>query len=159
MDLLHCIPVSILVLVDLAHEYNTNYAIYPHERCFNPCFSGSCSRITSTKNLCPWKSGFNPCFSGSCSRILDISRFFQALLSFNPCFSGSCSRIRGAIPTKNGFCDSFNPCFSGSCSRIYPQVEQSLLDGCFNPCFSGSCSRITQDPIISAKNDVFQSLF
>ena len=36
--------VSILVLVDLAHEFFW-LPFVPPQLCFNPCFSGSCSRI------------------------------------------------------------------------------------------------------------------
>ncbi|AAM33060.1 hypothetical protein MM_3364 [Methanosarcina mazei Go1] len=44
----------------------------PHSRrdCFNPCFSGSCSRIWFwLARLIYNPSCFNPCFSGSCSRM------------------------------------------------------------------------------------------
>jgi len=38
--------VSILVLVDLAREFSNCHAVDPEEFSFNPCFSGSCSRIS-----------------------------------------------------------------------------------------------------------------
>ena len=66
--------VSILVLVDLARELSIGSPYIGLEIGFNPCFSGSCSRI---KYLVRNKSilrGFNPCFSGSCSRICDQER-------------------------------------------------------------------------------------
>jgi len=37
--------VSILVLVDLAHEWKANDQLLADMYCFNPCFSGSCSRM------------------------------------------------------------------------------------------------------------------
>ena len=64
------VKVSILVLMDLALElsyYNSyNVAITS----FNPCFNGSCSRISPTApSGFDEKKGFNPCFNGSCSRM------------------------------------------------------------------------------------------
>ena len=38
--------VSILVLVDLAREYDEDYFSDIEDTSFNPCFSGSCSRIS-----------------------------------------------------------------------------------------------------------------
>ncbi|GEM_PF-1425083 len=42
--------VSILVLVDLAHELSEQHAIIVQAWRFNPCFSGSCSRIRKPRN-------------------------------------------------------------------------------------------------------------
>ena len=39
------LPVSILVLVDLAHELSMLKSLCFQAWSFNPCFSGSCSRI------------------------------------------------------------------------------------------------------------------
>ena len=39
------ISVSILVLVDLAHEFASGFLMRRRAVGFNPCFSGSCSRI------------------------------------------------------------------------------------------------------------------
>ena len=41
----HRYPVSILVLVDLAHESHLTRELSLMSGSFNPCFSGSCSRI------------------------------------------------------------------------------------------------------------------
>ena len=110
--------VSILVLVDLAHEYW-------HQPCevrvlpsFNPCFSGSCSRMGFQVMIESRKKGFNPCFSGSCSRIGKLMGYAIVFVSFNPCFSGSCSRIKKLAKKRLVVLVCFNPCFSGSCSRI-----------------------------------------
>ena len=44
------IRVSILVLVDLAHElFSTTGSSSRYSFSFNPCFSGSCSRIRQAK--------------------------------------------------------------------------------------------------------------
>ena len=134
--------VSILVLVDLAHEFWRRKES-EGRACFNPCFSGSCSRILPTdfsgynlfkfQSLFQWilltnydlfetyktkYSSFNPCFSGSCSRIQLMNAEMEDIVCFNPCFSGSCSRITAPEPEESHYV-SFNPCFSGSCSRIY----------------------------------------
>ena len=111
---------------------------------------------------------FNPCFSGSCSRIVINGVILDNIADcFNPCFSGSCSRICGfaqvhkvtkvsilvlvdlAHEYPDYFFDikkryrGFNPCFSGSCSRITEKASlEDMLSVRFNPCFNGSCSRI-----------------
>ncbi|AAM33061.1 hypothetical protein MM_3365 [Methanosarcina mazei Go1] len=47
---------------------------------FNPCFSGSCSRITKGTDYKTFCESFNPCFSGSCSRIpADLAQFVDPL--------------------------------------------------------------------------------
>ena len=93
-------------------------------RGFNPCFSGSCSRIIGITITPTHRISFNPCFSGSCSRILFLLTYLLLLFSvsilvlvdlahesfpfvitphtpsFNPCFSGSCSRIHMDLPNK-----------------------------------------------------------
>ncbi|WP_455709824.1 hypothetical protein, partial [Methanosarcina mazei] len=66
--------VSILVLVDLAREFYQKGFDPEQCLCFNPCFSGSCSRIFAVVDWEGIIDGFNPCFSGSCSRILDHER-------------------------------------------------------------------------------------
>jgi len=43
--------VSILVLVDLAREFYPVYALTCIHSRFNPCFSGSCSRIIFASNI------------------------------------------------------------------------------------------------------------
>ena len=153
-----------------------------HLRRFNPCFSGSCSRI-----LMPFqpmqRTGFNPCFSGSCSRmncstwwyenrksvsilvLVDLAHEFLQIscshlfhCGFNPCFSGSCSRILTAAQLYKAMW-SFNPCFSGSCSRMMPEWMTPETYCGFNPCFSGSCSRISQGGHVNGGTREFQSLF
>ena len=113
------------------------------------------------------RNGFNPCFNGSCSRISPASSIFKAQSGFNPCFNGSCSRmplLRHPFSRHNRVsilvlmdlareCEykwlirdqkmSFNPCFNGSCSRMLLFVFFVLAPFGFNPCFNGSCSRIT----------------
>ena len=117
--------------------------------------------------LPPSQMGFNPCFSGSCSRISQGVMRLGRLESFNPCFSGSCSRISERFQRVNDGYNvsilvlvdlahesgstldrateiaSFNPCFSGSCSRIWKNGNWYTHFSSFNPCFSGSCSRIS----------------
>ena len=179
------LSVSILVLVDLALElnfYSRNKISY---KSFNPCFSGSCSRIrfcqSSSRNyLC-----FNPCFSGSCSRIkmkstsrhksldsevsilvlVDLAleyisatrwRFFYW---FQSLFQWILLSNSGWDVLADDWEISFNPCFSGSCSRIQ-KFSRKLMDlVCFNPCFSGSCSRIRRSCPRRAHTVRFQSLF
>ncbi len=176
--------VSILVLVDLAHEFLLIFRIISQHPCFNPCFSGSCSRMFSVHGMQGIVSCFNPCFSGSCSRIRYRGiRCLTSIYGFNPCFSGSCSRIC-AVSGVCSFNIGFNPCFSGSCSRIRisfpcPPVHtfvsilvlvdlahESKLKArmmqrarCFNPCFSGSCSRIGLFSVQLRALRKFQSLF
>ncbi len=117
--------VSILVLMDLAHEYNL-------------------------KNWGNWVIfSFNPCFNGSCSRIHGLASSYSLnYSSFNPCFNGSCSRISNLIIIHvQKTC--FNPCFNGSCSRIDPKSILVMLQLCFNPCFNGSCSRMWKTQVLS----------
>ncbi len=109
--------VSILVLVDLAHELKKSLEKVSRSSCFNPCFSGSCSRIRQLRKRKRIRKSFNPCFSGSCSRMISSAGSAMTAASFNPCFSGSCSRITSwTTGLTRILC--FNPCFSGSCSRI-----------------------------------------
>ena len=80
--------------MDLARESALMRVNRNGVRSFNPCFSGSCSRISMVCGKLSDGRSFNPCFSGSCSRIDYISIDDEMLdNSFNPCFSGSCSRI------------------------------------------------------------------
>ena len=59
--------------MDFAHELQKICMIIELLVSFNPCFSGSCSRIVKINEIqALWKS-FNPCFSGSCSRIVTIA--------------------------------------------------------------------------------------
>ena len=55
--------------MDLAHELIVQELLLEFLMCFNPCFSGSCSRIQNKINDTNLNRRFNPCFSGSCSRI------------------------------------------------------------------------------------------
>ncbi len=82
MDLAHEFPglaqatdvekVSILVLMDLAHESSKIRGVGRSKPCFNPCFNGSCSRIEGRlKAGAAINGSFNPCFNGSCSRMQD----------------------------------------------------------------------------------------
>ena len=61
--------VSILVLMDLAREFNIPSIEISGAESFNPCFNGSCSRIQMKSDITGSVTGFNPCFNGSCSRI------------------------------------------------------------------------------------------
>ena len=158
--------VSILVLVDLAHEFEFRTIEEFIFQRFNPCFSGSCSRILLSRTL-------QLCTRVSILVLVDLAHECESLvyttdiISFNPCFSGSCSRIRRlgysgkwkhvvsilvlvdlaheySLPLTNApSCTSFNPCFSGSCSRIGIELNTMVSELGFNPCFSGSCSRIS----------------
>ncbi len=47
----HILRVSILVLVDLAHEFLLFVGFYDYAASFNPCFSGSCSRMLYNRTL------------------------------------------------------------------------------------------------------------
>ncbi len=133
---------------------------------FNPCFSGSCSRIYTCVSLLHYTYSFNPCFSGSCSRmrlllrclllshcvsILVLVDLARELPLFN--FKGvsaivsilvlvDLARESQAHIRKQEQKPSFNPCFSGSCSRILLLFHIRRRLFCFNPCFSGSCSRM-----------------
>ena|GEM_PF-1000671 len=69
--------VSILVLVDLAFEYILDAVPTGTTRCFNPCFSGSCIRITKNQEQAFVSQSFNPCFSGSCIRIRTLCILLQ----------------------------------------------------------------------------------
>jgi len=157
--------VSILVLMDLAHESPTPLYAPGTELGFNPCFNGSCSRIIQRLALQLITCRFNPCFNGSCSRIrrletshghiqvsilvlMDLAhesgyviKVKKNIIGFNPCFNGSCSRIVIFLLTSNPI-SCFNPCFNGSCSRIRFVYNWALEQKSFNPCFNGSCSRI-----------------
>ncbi len=185
--------VSILVLVDLARELwicgqtNTmqNFLFqslfqwillankdnqdlnYPTRGlCFNPCFSGSCSRMNLNVLKQNFRICFNPCFSGSCSRILLLHQLHFSIISFNPCFSGSCSRMHssGSKPRwKVVFQSLFQWILLANDQELFHQrhrqqfqslfqwillanlfliVMESMFRPRFNPCFSGSCSRI-----------------
>ena len=46
--------VSILVLMDLAHKFSIVDATLANKKSFNPCFNGSCSRIVSE-----WREAIN----------------------------------------------------------------------------------------------------
>ncbi len=128
--------VSILVLVDLAHE---SYR-FPVLSCnshwgFNPCFSGSCSRIIYTPRGNP---------RGSPVSILVLVDLAHELFT---------------VHISPAFFVRFNPCFSGSCSRIKLDLEPYTVDDwSFNPCFSGSCSRINSLNSFNTSSR-FQSLF
>ena len=127
--------VSILVLVDLAHEY---------------------SQISSVKIIL---YGFNPCFSGSCSRILEaFQEYPTARCSFNPCFSGSCSRIHHCNP-ESIMVQNVSILVLVDLAHEFLEAVDSKGSGGFNPCFSGSCSRMSG--IIKEVKDAigFQSLF
>ena len=61
---------------------------------FNPCFSGSCSRICLNCITPPLSMPFQSLFQWILLANLDTETLYgYAKLSFNPCFSGSCSRI------------------------------------------------------------------
>ena len=48
----HLIYVSILVLMDLAHESAGAAVVVREAKSFNPCFNGSCSRIGNPLPRC-----------------------------------------------------------------------------------------------------------
>ena len=110
--------VSILVLVDLAHEFADARTRYFFTTCFNPCFSGSCSRISTKTPASMILSCFNPCFSGSCSRIPR-----REDRSIKQC----CVSILVLVDLAHEYC---------------LKLASSFARNCFNPCFSGSCSRM-----------------
>ncbi len=111
------LSVSILVLVDLARELCPTTVTFSRN-CFNPCFSGSCSRISLKAAGYSDAESFNPCFSGSCSRILE-------LLGHNP--QAVCVSILVLVDLAR---------------ELYIALKSQILECSFNPCFSGSCSRI-----------------
>ena len=97
---------------------------------FNPCFSGSCIRISLSRFEKAYTGGFNPCFSGSCIRILTLwaeqtsQELVSILVLVDLAFEfGIMGRITAHIM-------SFNPCFSGSCIRIRIPVQ---AHGCIHP--------------------------
>jgi len=63
-------------------------------------------------------AGFNPCFSGSCSRIqLDgLPALSEAIVSILVLVDLAREFIQ--VDIKHGTNICFNPCFSGSCSRM-----------------------------------------
>ena len=90
--------VSILVLVDLAHEFVICNQEEAGNIGFNPCFSGSCSRIVTAS------TPMNVLLV-SILVLVDLAHEFSVkaataarLFCFNPCFSGSCSRIGQKFP-------------------------------------------------------------
>ncbi|AKB55640.1 hypothetical protein MSBRM_2642 [Methanosarcina barkeri MS] len=136
--------VSILVLVDLAHELPNSTKEDSEVICFNPCFSGSCSRIVYY---------FGICFNIGYVSILVLVDLAHESTDWWTCRSIQRVSILVLVDLAHEFrlsiennraCLSFNPCFSGSCSRIFWQCSLLHTQGSsFNPCFSGSCSRIT----------------
>ena len=169
MDLAHELPsinfigvsaiVSILVLMDLAHEFIVIPKAQTLEACFNPCFNGSCSRMWYYTFVSREAVSFNPCFNGSCSRIY----LFPSLLYANSLVSilvlmdlaHEWSRQCLMLLSLSGF----NPCFNGSCSRILTWLSPDAGNFGFNPCFNGSCSRITTSRFLPSEEWEFQSLF
>ncbi len=183
------VDVSILVLVDLAREYDSSFSytlycmfqsLFQWILLANSFIHNVISLWYQFQSLFQWillanqqqsskrltLMSFNPCFSGSCSRIkqktdnlrtyFQFQSLFQWILlanvlktrrfrfsgwSFNPCFSGSCSRIsrEGAHPPELVMFQSLFQwiLLANSCIRI----DDEIMVG-FNPCFSGSCSRI-----------------
>ena len=134
--------VSILVLVDLAHESVILFTVRFSPPSFNPCFSGSCSRM---RKRTPDDTKRTPV---SILVLVDLAHEFDEYINllfymcFNPCFSGSCSRMR---------CNNASNYYSTGVSILvlvdlahefltFP--DNRLPSLCFNPCFSGSCSRI-----------------
>jgi len=84
---------------------------------FNPCFSGTRARTTSSHSG-RWNIGsFNPCFSGTRARTWRFPLHPQVLPKcFNPCFSGTRARTFISSHPRRGM-PSFNPCFSGTRAR------------------------------------------
>ena len=156
--------VSILVLVDLAHELVEAIQRYCILLSFNPCFSGSCSRINIYRNRNAWSHNV------SILVLVDLAHELWQGWSRRPrCLS---MRFRVSILVlmdlaheyfleglSFGGGDCFNPCFNGSCSRIGFVICRVIDLSSFNPCFNGSCSRMIIQLTIIIHSSKFQSLF
>ena len=117
--------VSILVLMDLALEL-LNLPEYPegYSSSFNPCFNGSCSRIsqkpTAQKKLT----------SVSILVLMDLAlelgsgvRFrIQVIVSILVLMDLALEFHISILRFDRRY--SFNPCFNGSCSRIFPNLPR-----------------------------------
>ena len=57
------------------------------------------------------EDSFNPCFSGSCIRMSFKVHRGVVDISFNPCFSGSCIRILNAEMENAGVLSEFQSLF------------------------------------------------
>ncbi len=153
------VDVSILVLVDLAHEFKTVYQ-FRQELEFQSLFQW----ILLTNKLLQVRWGVLQKFQSLFQWILltNLSgkpASGQQKISFNPCFSGSCSRITQKNYEKHigrQFQSLFQWILLTNCHQIiYPRCRQC----CFNPCFSGSCSRMIRRKAFSGIAYMFQSLF
>ena len=125
--------VSILVLVDLAHE-SVFLALSnnPILR-FNPCFSGSCSRIGLRGKL--------P--SGKCAvSILVLVDLAHECQPYRVIYPKKCVSILVLVDLAHEF---------------WHFGQTSVEKICFNPCFSGSCSRI-DIPTIRLPNTIGVSI-
>ncbi len=134
------IRVSILVLVDLAREYGTPEIGYLQSNCFNPCFSGSCSRMISiygNDGCYAFQSLFQWILLANALSLVDIKLLFWFQSLFQWILLANYFNFYHVFVFHG-----FNPCFSGSCSRIHLPILPHIAWLCFNPCFSGSCSRI-----------------
>ena len=109
---------------------------------FNPCFSGSCSRMKMSAKEAFRRERFNPCFSGSCSRMIHLEGQMAPRLDVSILVLVDLAHEQRLKALSLNGMVRFNPCFSGSCSRIPRQKSLPFERVGFNPCFSGSCSRI-----------------
>jgi len=176
--------VSILVLMDLAHELSRNVHLTIFYCSFNPCFNGSCSRILYAPDpifgdeivsilvlmdlaheyilfYFPYRKTFV-----SILVLMDLAHEYllgvilkAARISFNPCFNGSCSRI-ASNPGGVGHEWGFNPCFNGSCSRIF--IEERVKVSCLAVSIlvlMDLAHELVNHVDVTAETREFQSLF
>ena len=127
--------------------------------CFNPCYSGSNSKIHITL--------FYVCFFHFVSILVIVevtlkftiaSSFSSGKSCFNPCYSGSNSKIKT-------HCEACTLCIHVSILVIVEvtlkserRALNSRLALCFNPCYSGSNSKIERKRKRKVKVRKFQSL-
>ena len=70
MIMWHGMGVSILVIVEVTLKFNALFSFVSLNICFNPCYSGSNSKILVFPSSQMNDPSFNPCYSGSNSKII-----------------------------------------------------------------------------------------